>query len=232
MTSRRRPPACSGCYPTEHAPRRRAAACRSPSATSRARTCATRVRLSTATLRAKLVTNDDLPDARAGRDDDQVARLQTREQRVDVPEPRGQSREGRLTVLDLLQVGHGLVDQLAQGGDLVFLLMTRDVVDPLLGLVGDLLRILRRGVPHLHDVRGGLDQAAKQRRLRDDPRVVPRGRRRGNLVDQLVDVQVAADVLEDRAPFQLLDRGDRVDGIAARVDRAERVEDLARSRDR
>jgi hypothetical protein len=101
-----------------------------------------------------------------------------------------------------------------------------DVVDALLGLVGDVLGVVRRSERHLHDVAGRRDQPSKQRRLGDDPCVRRRRRRRRDPLDQLGDVEVAADLREQAASLQLLDRGDRVDGIAAAVDVSKRLEDL------
>jgi hypothetical protein len=121
---------------------------------------------------------------------------------------------------------HRLVHELAEGGDLVLLVVAGDLVDPLLGLIGDPLRLLGGRERHLHDVAGRRDQPTEQRRLGDDPGVGARSGRRRHPFDELGDVEVAPHVLEERAPLQLLDGRDRIDGIAPAVDLPERVEDL------
>ena len=78
-----------------------------------------------------------LADARPRGDDDEVAGLQARREVVEVAEAGGQAREGGVAVLDGLEVDHRLVDQVAQDRDLVLVLAAGDVVDPLLGVVGD-----------------------------------------------------------------------------------------------
>ena len=120
-----------------------------------------------------------LAHARAGREHDQVAGLQARGEVVDVDEAGGQAGVGGLAGLDRLEVEHRLVDQVAEHRHLVAVLAPRDLVDALLGVVGDRLGVVGRGVGPLHDVGGGGDQAAAERRLRDDLGVVRgRGRRR------------------------------------------------------
>ena len=169
----------------------------------------------TAMLRAMFVASDDLPDARTGRDHDQVAGLQPRREVVEVAEAGGQPGVGGVAVLDRLEVEHRLVDQVAEDRHLVAVLAPGDVVDPLLGVVGHGLGVVGRRVRHLHDVGGRADQATPERRLRDDQRVV-RGRGRGrDLVDQVAEVERTADLVEDALALERLDGGDDVDRLAA-----------------
>jgi hypothetical protein len=140
--------------------------------------------------------------------------------------PGRHAGERGLPVLDPLEVGHRLVDELVQRGDLVLLAVPSHVVDPLLGLVGDPLGFLGRRVGHIHDVGRRADQPAQQRGLGDDPGVGRGGRRRRDPVDKVGDREVPAHLLEGPAALELLHRGDRVDGIAAAVDLAQGVEDL------
>ena len=106
-----------------------------------------------ATLRGDVEGERRLPDAGSRRDDDQVARLQPRREDVEVAESGRQTRIGGLAVLDRLQVDHRLVDEVAKDRHVFLILAARDVVDALLGFVGNRLGILGRRVRHVHDVR-------------------------------------------------------------------------------
>ena len=70
------------------------------------------------------------------------------------------------------------------------------------------------------------DQAAQGRHLADDLRVVRRVRRRRDERRELVDPLAAAGVLELAALLELVDERDRVDRLAARVQRERRAVDL------
>ena len=166
-----------------------------------------------------------LPDARSGGDDHEVVGLEPRRQLVEVSEARREPGVGRLAVLDLLELDHRGVDQLAERGDLVAVVPSRDVVDPLLRGVRDRLGILRCRVRHVHDVGGRPDQSPEQGGLRDDPRVVRGGGRGRDLVGEVPDVQRAADVVESPLPPEGLHGGQLVDGLPARVQLAEHLED-------
>ena len=159
-----------------------------------------------------------LPDARTGGDDHEVPRLKPRREVVEIAEPTGQPRVGGVAVLDGLEVDHGLVDQVAQDRDLVLVLAPGDVVDALLGVVGHALGVIGRRVGHLHDVGRGADEPAQQRGLRHDAGVVAGRCGRGDLVHQVAQVEMSADLVEDAASLQRLDDRDDVDRLAARVD--------------
>ena len=131
-------------------------------------------------------------------------------------EPGGQPRVRRLAVLDRLEVEHRLVDQVAEHRHLVVVLAPGHVVDALLGVVGDCLGVVGRRVGELHDVGGGRDQPAPQRGVGHDLGVVGGGGRGGDLVDEIGEVEVAADVVERAAALERVDAGDDVDGLAAR----------------
>ena len=85
-------------------------------------------------------------------------------------------------------------------------------VDEVDGLAGPLPAQAR-------DLAAGLDEAAQDRHLADDARVVAGVRRRGDERRQLVQADAAADVLELAALLELVDQGDRVDRLALRVQR-------------
>ena len=166
-----------------------------------------------------------LPDTRPGGDDHEVPGLEPRGELVEVSEPGGEPRVRRLAMLDLLQLEHRAVDQLAQRGDLVAVVPARDVVDALFGRVRDGFGLLGGRVGHVHDVGGRPDQSPEQGGLRDDPRVVRGGGRGRDLVGEVPDVQRAADVIERPLASEGFHRGQLIDGVPASVELAEHLED-------
>ena len=101
-----------------------------------------------------------------------------------------------------------------------------DLEDLGLGLVERLGDVVGLAVGELGDVARDVDQPAQHRRVLDDLGVVAgaRDRRRGVL--QLVHRLRAADLVEQTGAAQLVGDGDRVDRAAARVQRADGVEDV------
>ena len=77
------------------------------------------------------------------------------------------------------------------------------------------------------DLGRDLDQAAEQRLLADDARVVLDVRRRRHRVDEEADVLLAAAAVELAAPLQLVGERERVDDAPALGDREHRAEDPA-----
>src|SRR5918999_488168 len=162
---------------------------------------------STATLRATFVTNDDLPTP--GRAATMIrlpacipdSNASTSRNPVGTPA----NADSRFWIFSRSVIAWSTSSR-------------SDVVDPLLRLVGDALGLLGSGERHLHDVAGCRDEPPQERRFGHDACVRRGGGRRRNALDELGDVQMAADLGEEVATLQLLDGGDRVDGIAAPVD--------------
>ena len=100
--------------PTATVPPSTAGACRSRSATSRGRTAPPDV-APIADVAGDVRGERRLADARPSGDHDQVARLQPRREVVEIAEPGRQPGVGRVPVLDVLEVDHRLVDQVARG---------------------------------------------------------------------------------------------------------------------
>ena len=97
--------------------------------------------------------------------------------------------------------------------------------DPLLRVVEQLLG-RRAPLEGLRDDRGGgLDEAAQERLLLHDLRVVLDVRRGGDRVDQLADVLLAAGRIELAAPRELVAEGDGIDDFGALRDGDHRAED-------
>jgi hypothetical protein len=71
------------------------------------------------------------------------------------------------------------------------------------------------------------DQAAPERRIRDDLRVVGRAGGCGNVVDQVPQVEGATDLVQQARPAQRIDGGDDVDRLAVTEEPANGGVDLA-----
>ena len=100
----------------------------------------------TATLRAMFIASEDFPTpGRAAI----TTRLPSCSPDVSVSrsvKPVGKPGVGRLAVLDALEVDHRLVHQVADDRRLLAVLATGDVVDALLGAVGDRVGVVGRDV--------------------------------------------------------------------------------------
>ena len=95
----------------------------------------------------------------------------------------------------------------------------REVEDDLLGAVDELRRLSRPLHAEPGDLLSGPDQATERRHLAHDARVVGGVRGGGNERRQLVDADLAAGVLDLASLIELVDERDRVDGLAAAVER-------------
>ena len=87
--------------------------------------------------------------------------------------------------------------------------------------------VVGRVVAHLRDVARDRDEAAQQRELVDDARVVTGVRGRGSGRLDLEQRRPAADELEEIGAPELLGDGDRIGGLALPVERLDRVVDVA-----
>ena len=97
--------------------------------------------------------------------------------------------------------------------------LLREVEDELLGLVDELRRLARALPAEPRDLAADADEPAQRRHLADDLRVVGDVRGRGDERRELVDADAAADVLELAALVQLVGERDRVDRLAALLER-------------
>ena len=101
-----------------------------------------------------------------------------------------------------------------------------ELEDDLLGLVDELLRLAGPFPAEPRDLRAHADEPAQGRHLADDLRVVGRVRGRRDERRQLVDPLAAAGALQVAALLELVDERDRIDRLAARVERERRTVDL------
>ena len=105
--------------------------------------------------------------------------------------------------------------------------LLREVEHDLLGAVDELDRLTGPVEAEPRDVVAGADQPAQRRHLADDARVVRRVRRRRHERRELVHALGAADRVERPGAVELVDDGDRVDRLALRVEREDRLVDVA-----
>ena len=101
-----------------------------------------------------------------------------------------------------------------------------ELEDDLLGLVDEVRRVARPVPAEPRDLAARADEAAQGRHLADDLRVVAGVRGRGDERRELVDSRPAAGALELAALLELVDERDRVDGLAAGVERERAAIDL------
>ena len=102
----------------------------------------------------------------------------------------------------------------------------REVEHDLLGAVDELRRLARPLDAEPGDLLACADEPAQRRHLAHDAPVVGGVRGGGNERRQLVDADLAAGVLELASLVELVDERDRVDGLAAAVERQRRAVDL------
>ena len=133
-----------------------------------------------------------LAHRRAGGDDDQVARLEAAGDRVDVAEAGGGAGQLELAGRELLEPVDLVVEDLGEHAEVARLLFVGDVEEQLLGSLGELARFAVALVDPALDLLAGAEQAAQQRVLLDDLRVVLGVARRRDLRRQLGDVVLAA----------------------------------------
>jgi hypothetical protein len=156
-----------------------------------------------------------------------IAGLQTGQELVEVGVAGGDAGDRVAAVVGLLEVVHHLGEQLLDGAGRVGDPLLGDVEHLGLGLVERLDDVVGLAVGELGDVAGRVDELAEQRRLLDDLGVVARRRDRRRGVLQLVERLGPADLGEQTGPAQLVGDGDGVCRGGARVQGADRVEDVA-----
>ncbi len=146
---------------------------------------------------------------------------------VEVEEAGGRARDGVAALVELLEAIEVLRQQLRQALRAVGDPPLVHLVDQRLGSVERLADVLRHRVAELGDLPGHADQPPQQRVLLHDPGVatgVGGGRRRRHDLRQH---GVPADRLEQVGAAQLVGHGDRVGGLPRRVERVDRVVDVA-----
>ena len=167
------------------------------------------------------------PHAGPRREDHEVAGLEAAGEPIEVGEARGDAGDLFLPLVERLDVLEGGGDDGLHVHEAHRVALLGDGEDATLAFVGELADVSVLLVSELGDGAGRLDQAARQRLLVDDLRVVGEVRRGGDDLVQQVDELVAANGLERAHGRQLVLDGDAVDGLALAEQRAHRLEDLA-----
>ena len=168
------------------------------------------------------------PHRGPGGDDDEVPALEPRRHAVEVGEAGGHARDTGPCLLELLDVLEGVPQDRLDRDEALALVAVRDLEDPLLGLVEDVVdRALPRIVRVPHDLVGLLHEAPQERLLPHDTRVVLDVGRGGHGRDEVAEVVDPAHPLELIDILQLLRDGDDVDDLTAVEEPHHRAEDVA-----
>jgi hypothetical protein len=169
--------------------------------------------------RQRRIECERLTDSRARRDDDQLPRVQSIRQPVEIGETRWYAGHRAVTTRDRLDLVERRLEQLLEPDEVLGGPLLGDVVDRLLRAVYDVVDVgAAAGVTELDYVGAGLDEAAQDGLLIDDLGVVAGagcGRHGGH---QRVHVGRAADALQLPEPLQLGSDGDCVNRLAATVE--------------
>jgi hypothetical protein len=177
-------------------------------------------------VRRDAETERRLAHARAGGDDDQVAGLESRRQPVQVTEPRGHSGDVGAGLVQSGDAFEALLEQVLDVAELGRDPALRQFEHDLLGPVDEDLRLSGTLPAELRDLLPRGDQPSERRHLADDPRVVRGVCGRRNERRQLVQANATADSFQLASLLQLVDQGDRIDGLALGVERERRAVDL------
>src|SRR5919201_1485754 len=118
------------------------------------------------------------------------------------------------------------LQQLLDVAELARHALLRELEDDLLGPVDEFGALAGTVPAELRDLRPRADQAAQRRHVADDARVVAGVPARRHERRELVDSNLAADVVQLAALLQLVDERDRVDRLAFGVERERGAVDL------
>ncbi len=156
-----------------------------------------------------------LAHRRAGGDDDEVRRLQSRRHLVEVGEPGRHPGDELLAGVQLLDGVEAALRQVAQRDEAVAHLAVGDGEDGVLGLIEDDVGFLLRLVGVRQDLVRRENQTAERRLLLDDAGVVLDVGRPRHAVDQRGDVGGPADLVDLSGAAELILQRDEIDGVAA-----------------
>ena len=166
------------------------------------------------------VESQGLPQPRARRDDDHLARVQAVRGGVEVREAGGDAQGDASAGGDGVDLVHGGLQQLFEGDVVLARAALGDLVDRGLGAVDDVvdLAALHAVVAELDDPGAGLDEASERGLLGDDLGVVGGVRGGGHGRDERVQVRGAAEADQVAPALQFGGHGDRVGGLTAAVE--------------
>ena len=156
---------------------------------------------------------------RARGDDRERRRLEPEQQLVEIVVAGGHTDDRRVAVVEALELQHRLLERRVQLLQRVGRAPLGDLEDQRLGAVERLVDVVVARVRHLLDVARGADEAPEHRELRHDLRVVRRVRRGGRGRLDAQQRRASAECFEMPGTAELLGHRDRVDRLAARVQR-------------
>src|SRR5713226_3717659 len=163
----------------------------------------------------------------APRDDDEVARLEARRHPVEIVEAGGEPGDVLLAVVELLDVLEGILQDGPHREGRPLHPPLGDLEDQPLRVVEQLVHVVPGLVALPDDVGGDADQVAQEGLLPDGGPVGEEVGRGGRLLHQAREGGGSPDLLQLRAPLQLLRDGEEVHRIVALEEREGGIEDLA-----
>ncbi len=166
-----------------------------------------------------------LAHGRAGRQDEQVLRLESGGEPVEIVETRRQARDLGALLGECFDLLEGLVEQVPETLVLRGRGRLGDLIDQRLRAVHDRARVVGALVAQPGDGGTSVDQASQQGLLPHDTGVVGRVGRRRHGDGQVVQGSWAADLVESVATRQPVGDRDGVDGLALPVQGPDRLED-------
>ena len=160
---------------------------------------------------------------RSGCEDHQLSGVQTVGERIQIGETGRHADHLTAAIGDRLDLGECAIHQVTQRQVILCTASLGDLVHLGLRTVDHIVDLTLAGVPHLHDARSRLDQAAQDRPLAHDARVVLRVRRGRHHRHQGVQIRRAPDAGQLTDLGQLMGDRDRIGRLAFAV----QVEDRA-----
>ena len=157
----------------------------------------------------------------------EVRRLEARRHLVEIVEAARDAGDRLAAALQRFDALHRRPEQLLDAREAVLRLLLRDLEDSRLGFVEQLLRGRASVEGFGDDRRRHFDEAAKNRLLANDARVILDVRRGRHRVDEKADVVLAARALELAAAAQLVGERERIDDAALLGDADHRAEEPA-----
>ena len=167
-----------------------------------------------------------LSHRRAGREDDEVLRLEAGREVVEILEAARQAGHLGAFLVELVDALERLDERVLEEDELAVGAALGELEDEILGARDELGRLALAIPAELRDLAARADQAAESRRLADDLGVVAGVRARRHEEGELVQANATADLVELAALLELVRERDRVDRLVLRVEGERRAVDL------
>ena len=158
-------------------------------------------------------------------DDDHFARMQPAGHLVQVGEPGGDAGQHALTVVEILDRGDGILDQVFDGLRLALHARFADLQNVALDFVHQHVHLALELVHAPNDVGAGVDHFPQEKLFLNDVQVVAQVRRARHRIRQRCEIRDAADLFEQLLVLEPLLDGDDVNRLARVVHLGQRGED-------